>query len=201
MPRKIIDTPMNMERLLILIIIFSILSCEYNHDKLYSNNILQDKTEINDQPISASDTIMPQFIESTIKRIFDNDTIPIKVYSSFNEKGFGEIDSIKFVFENKAHLLQPEDYILSSANSLQELHKIDDYHIRFEDYNFDGYPDLVIYNSSSGVKNVYEDKYLYNKTEKRFIYNQLLSSESNLSIDTVHQTLSSLEQGGMASMI
>jgi hypothetical protein len=130
-------------------------------------------------------------VETIIERRFRNYSIPIKVCAKYNKNGFGSIDSLKFNFENKIHRINIYHYTTLSPLDLVKLKNTPDYRISFVDYNFDNYPDIVIYNSESGNNNYVEDKYIYDKNKQKFIYNKTLSEGANFSTDSINKIIHS----------
>ncbi|WP_439185858.1 XAC2610-related protein [Carboxylicivirga taeanensis] len=140
-------------------------------------------------------------IEKSINRKFGRLEIPIKVCATFESKGYGNVDSLMLNYNGKTHKIFVKELFMSSPNGMVVLDEIKDNLIRFEDYNFDNKPDLAVYNSASGMKNILEDKYIYSKESGQFVYNKILSNHSNCQPDSVNKTIYTLGQGGMASMI
>ncbi|MFN6945559.1 MAG: XAC2610-related protein [Cytophagaceae bacterium] len=139
--------------------------------------------------------------EATIKRKFRKEKFFIRLYAEFSSKGYGQLDSLSFTYDGKLHRIQIPDFYLYSSDDLTALDDHLSYKINFKDYNFDNYPDLTIYNSSSGSKNIMEDVFVYHPEKKQFVYDNRLSGLSNISVDTIAQTIYTFGQGGMASKI
>lgn len=73
--------------------------------------------------------------------------------------------------------------------------------INLKDYNFDGAPDISIYGTQSGMKNIIVTIYIYDREMDGYYKNEILSQSSNCEIDSANKTISTFGQGGMASMI
>ena len=135
-------------------------------------------------------------------RKFKSDSILLRVASSLDQNGHGNIDSLFFNYGNNSYKFKYLNYSFFSPKTLIAIQENKGVNIRFSDFNFDNHPDLAVFNSEgSGVKNIMEDIYIYYPSKKRYYRNKILSENSNISIDTINQTLSTFGQGGMASMI
>jgi hypothetical protein len=135
-------------------------------------------------------------------RKFRNDSIQFRILASIDKDGEGQLDSLVFEFAGKKHELKNLNYFFFSPSTLSSIKDNKGVGIRLEDFNFDNFPDIAIYNPEmSGTKNLVEDIYIFNQKKQRFFRNKTLSENSNISVDTVNQTLSTFGQGGMASMI
>lgn len=147
-------------------------------------------------------TIEPDIakISAEFTRYFNGEAIQMKAVLFADDKGWGELDSLIFHYNNKEHHISSLHYLMN-ANTLISLKKESNQNIRFEDYNFDKYPDLVVYNSGSGTKNIVEDKYLYDPVDSLFKLHEGLSFPPNISFDTLTQTISTFVAGGHASRI
>jgi len=202
-----------MSKLVQVLLIFAILiSCttiENGKDKLSSNKI---------ESLIAKDTIANLSIGSLVDsglivsvnkykivcnfyRNFKELEIPIRVCATFEASGFGNIDSFIVNYDGVIHNLKTSDYFIQSPREIIAIKNSRNFGIRIIDFNFDNQPDIAIYNSASGMKNIAEDIYIYGKTKKRFIYNQILSESSNCTVDTIRNLIETFGQGGMASMI
>ncbi|HEY1046794.1 MAG TPA: hypothetical protein VGF79_10165 [Bacteroidia bacterium] len=60
-----------------------------------------------------------------------------------------------------------------------------------EDYNFDGYPDIRIYNSVDGNRYIF---YLYNPEEGKFYYESRFSTLENIEFNSTNKTLSGIHK-------
>lgn len=200
-----------MRQLLIgVFVLFALVSCiNLGNDKdnlegkiILNNNTTDSIGRISLAVLSDSGFVVEPFkykITKVFHKEFNKHVIPIKVCASFTKDGFGNVDSLIVTFREKTHKIYvPEnDFFLNQTNDILSL----SYNIRLDDYNFDNYPDIAIYNTNSGLKNIMENIYIYNPEENGYFRNVILSKSSNCSIDTTNQTISTFGQGGMASMI
>jgi len=200
-----------MKKLVVFFVFFTVLlSCSFNNnpnDKpVGSDNSELDKDTIGNYTLSAlRDT---GFIIKTSKyklvlkiiRKYREIEIPINVCATFESNGSGQIDSLTFYYKGNFQNVRPRDYFVWSPDNLLVFMK-ENNQVRFTDYNFDNEPDIAIYNMASGVKNVMEDIYIYSDKYKRFLFNKILSNNSNCYADSVKKTISTFGQGGMASLI
>lgn len=147
-------------------------------------------------------TIEPDIakVSAEFTRYFNGEPIHMKAVLFADSKGWGELDSLIFHYNNKEHHISSLHYLMN-ANTLINLKKVSNQNIRFEDYNFDKYPDLVVYNSGSGTKNIVEDKYLYDPFDSLFKLHEGLSFPPNISFDTLTQTITTFVAGGHAGRI
>lgn len=129
-------------------------------------------------------------------RKFRNDSIKIRILASIDKNGEGQVDSLVFKFADKRHEFKDLNYFFFSPSTLSSIKDNKGVGIRLEDFNFDRFPDIAIYNPRmSGTKNLVEDIYIFDRDSKRFYRNKTLSKNTNISVDTVNQTLSTFGQG------
>lgn len=187
---------------IILILFFSISSCEVKNENLVIENSEEEIDVVKTlQDSVLTNTTKSNKVSANIIRKFNALEIPIKVCASFQKNGRGNIDSLVFNYNNKSFLHLVKNYTYVTTDELIYLKNSNDYNIKFKDYNFDNHPDLVVYNSNSGMKNIVEDIYIYSPKSQKFIFNKILSENANCKIDTKSKSISTFSQGGMASKI
>ena len=141
-------------------------------------------------------------IDFVAQEKYQDDTIVVSVYARSDRRGWGEVDSISFVYKEESYTLEYVNLTFYSPASLLGIKENKGVAMRFDDFNFDGHPDVAVFNNeASGVKNLVEDIYLFNSIRKRYFRNKLLSETANVSANTAQKTLSTFAQGGMASKI
>lgn len=210
-------------KVVLLILQAGVYSCEENSSQITnvnSDNSVKNETEIAKLHSSWQDSTLGNTtikslteagftVEPSIYKVafntyrkFKNDSIELRVVSSINNKGHGEIDSLALNYKDEHYQFKRLNYFLFSPLELVSIKDNKGVNIRLQDFNFDIFPDVAIYNrETSGVKNIMEDIYIFDKKRQRYFRNKTLSANSNVSIDTTGHTLSTFGQGGMASMI
>jgi len=130
---------------------------------------------------------------------YNNEIIPIALYATFSDSdSLGKMDSLVFVYNHIKQCVWLIDRDLHLFHPL-DIMKCD---IEISDYNFDNYLDIGIYNAeASGVKNTLYEVFLYDPETKNYYYHKELSGMSCLFANKEKKTISTFEQGGMASML
>ncbi|GCC53317.1 hypothetical protein SanaruYs_35600 [Chryseotalea sanaruensis] len=146
-----------------------------------------------------SGTRYPLKVVKSFIKDFSGTKFKLILYASFSTEVNGNLDSILIVIDNKEHpiIIEKVDYEMYQKEQILEIES----GISLKDYNFDGAPDISIYNTQSGMKNIIETIYLFDFEKQRFSKNEILSQSSNCSIDSINKTISTFAQGGMSSMI
>ncbi|MDR0502184.1 MAG: hypothetical protein LBH16_02565, partial [Treponema sp.] len=105
---------------------------------------------------------------------FKNQIIPMTVFYHDDEDGYYFTEKITFDYSGNNHTLDiPEDWF--PYNSIGE---DSTYNIAVDDFNFDGYMDIAIYNGS-GNTTFWYNYFIYDKKGKRYEYNEELSGLPN----------------------
>ncbi len=192
-----------------IVILFTLASCNEigNKTNLLEENITSNSSEdsiggISLKTLRDSGLIVEPYIykiTKTIEKEFDEFVIPIKICASFAKDEFGRVDSLIVTYNEKKHFiyLSADDLFMSQPNLMLSMKNF----IKLDDYNFDNHPDIAVYSTQSGMKNVMENIYIYDNQKNRYFFNKILSNISNCSIDKENKTISTFGQGGMASMI
>jgi len=128
---------------------------------------------------------------------FKNQTIPMIVFYHSNDEGrYYFTEKITFGYNGDNHTLDiPEDWY--PYNSIGE---DSTYNIAVNDFNFDGYMDIAIYNGS-GTSTFWYNYFIYNTKGKRYEYNEELSGLPNIFVNVETQTLNLHTNDGHAGLM
>jgi len=188
-----------------ILIFFAIYSC----DKTEKVSTQNEQTNLNESIgqfslkslIDTGLTVEPYKykVSKQFTKKFKNNEIPIKVCANFKRDGYGFVDSLMVEFNGKFHkiFIGENEYFMLDPVRMFTIES----DIKLLDYNFDNLPDLAVYSTQSGMKNIMENVYIFNKGKNKYFKNRILSASSNCKIDSVNETISTFGQGGMASMI
>ena len=202
-----------MKKLLILPVLVMLLSTVYSqkHQENDTNNVEfatnTDTVYIREYSIQSLEemgiTVKPAIysLHYVHNVEFNNEEIPLNIYASFYARGdyFGQIDSLVFMYDGKKHNVWFTNRDLEMFNPTNIMRGD---LIVINDYNFDGYMDIGIFNAlASGTKNKTYETYLYYPKEKKYFYAKELSGMANLYVDKEREILSMFWAGGMASMV
>jgi hypothetical protein len=132
---------------------------------------------------------------------FNNETIPVTIYVADNASDDEYLlHSLSFEYKGKSHKVQISD----GVNEIFVYGSLDDidwgFRISFDDYNFDGYPDINAL-SSQGASNLMYEIFLYNQKTKEYERNLELSAMMNVTVDNETKTIKTYGKGGHAGMI
>lgn len=138
-------------------------------------------------------------LQTTSKLKFNNDTILINIYATYNIiDNRGQIDSLVLVHNDLEQTIRLWDDICFLSPHYLLRNDL----IEIEDYNFDGFADISVYNDGmSGTKNKYHNVYLYDPKKRQYFYHRELSEMLSLSVNKDTKTIGSWSEGGMASQI
>ncbi|MBZ0244862.1 MAG: hypothetical protein K8H85_02845 [Cyclobacteriaceae bacterium] len=154
--------------------------------------------------IDSGITVSPSIyrVNFHTQRKFKGEWILLAIDATVESNGSGKVDVIKFTYKNKQHELRYLNFIFFGPQVLYSIKSNRGITIRLDDFNFDGHPDVAVYNSeASGMKNIAEDIYIFNVDKNAYFRNKILSESSNVYADSVSKTVSTFGQGGMASQI
>jgi len=128
---------------------------------------------------------------------FKNQTIPMTVFYHYDDDGgYYFTEKITFDYNGDNHTLNiPGDWF--PYNSIGE---DSTYNIAVDDFNFDGYMDIAVYNGS-GTSTFWNNYFIYNTVEKRYEYHKELSGLPNIFIDEETQTLRLHTNDGHAGLM
>lgn len=126
--------------------------------------------------------------------------IPVEVFASMYDDGYVKIEKIILDHNGKKEI-QVKNFETNASNiSYIKNNKFHQF-FSLRDFNFDNIPELLIYNSASGNKNVLHDIYTIDEKNNRLVFDNFLSSLCNPYIDSSSQELRVFSEGGMASKI
>jgi hypothetical protein len=148
-------------------------------------------------PVNAKE--MPQFIH-TVE--FNNKKIPVTVYYTHegdydDGESYYVIGSLTFEYDGKKHTIVPPGDMQSFSipDNPDNFDRID-----VADLNFDNYMDITIF-MWSGSGGIWEYIYIYNPKEKKYYYQEELSSLATVWADAETKTVKSHGKGGHAGWI
>jgi len=129
--------------------------------------------------------------------IFKNQIIPMTVFYHYDDDGgYYFTEKITFDYNGDNHTLDiPEDSY--PYNSIGE---DSTYNIAVDDFNFDGYMDIAIYNGS-GNTTFWYNYFIYDTKGKRYDYNEELSGLPNIFVNEETQTLNLHTNDGHAGLM
>ncbi|MCL2186855.1 MAG: DUF1566 domain-containing protein [Treponema sp.] len=128
---------------------------------------------------------------------FNDQIIPMTVfYYTNDEGGYYFTEKITFDYNDNNHTLDiPENWY--PYNSIGE---DSTYNIAVDDFNFDGYMDIAIYNGS-GTTTFWYNYFIYDTKGKRYEYNEELSGLPNIFINEERQILKLHTNDGHAGLM
>jgi hypothetical protein len=141
-------------------------------------------------------------VSFSTKRKFTGQWVLLAIDVTIDSEGQSKVDAVRFTYKNKLHELKYLNFNFFQPEVLYSIKSGWGITIRLEDFNFDGHPDIAVYNSeASGMKNIAEDIYIFNPDKNTYFRNKILSESANVYADSVKKTVSTFGQGGMASQI
>ena len=172
----------------------------------YNQSIQTDKTKvrITIQSVSRSDEIYYREGEASAQApqiaynvTFKDQIIPMTVFYHYNDEGrYYFTKKITFDYNGYNHTLNiPEDWY--PYNSIGEDNT---YNINVNDFNFDGYMDIAIYNGS-GTSTFWYNYFIYDTKGKRYEYNEELSGLPNIFVNEETRTLNLHTNDGHAGLM
>jgi len=128
---------------------------------------------------------------------FKDQLIPMTVFYHYDdESGYYFTEKITFDYNGDNHTLDiPENWY--PYNSIGEDCT---YNIEVNDFNFDGYMDIAIYNGS-GASTFWYNYFIYDTKGKRYEYNEELSGLPNIFINEERQILNLHTNDGHAGLM
>ena len=188
-----------MRKIIIVFSIFVLVTGSYGQVKKQTESIGEHLiTALEELGITVKPVIYS--LQYTRYKEFNNEVIPITVHASFSvlEGYFGKLDSLVFVYNQNRHRiwLGGRDLLIFSPLDIMRIS------IVLNDYNFDGYMDIGIFNAvASGVRNRTYEIFLYYPEWGRFYYHRELSGMSNLFVNQEKKTISLWWHRGFSSFV
>ena len=143
---------------------------------------------------------------------FKDTQIPMLVFFTFINDGEGiGLDKIIFEYDDSTQeinindLLEPlsDEFFVSTMPLHFWYYDFDDFfQLETNDYNFDGFMDIAIYNSAySGASNYLHDIFMYNPEQKSYYHHKQLSALYLVWVEEETKTVKSRMKGGHAGLI
>ena len=138
-----------------------------------------------------------QTSQITYNAAFKDQILPMTVFYHYDDESrYYFTEKITFDYNGDNHTLDiSEDWY--PYNSIGE---DSTYNIAVDDFNFDGYMDIAVYNGS-GTSTFWNNYFIYNTVEKRYEYHKELSGLPNIFIDEETQTLRLHTNDGHAGLM
>ena len=131
---------------------------------------------------------------------FNEILIPMTVFYTPISDGDGiSLNSLVFIYDGARQTLLIPDLEESLHFYNPDFYNF--WYISVGDYNFDGYMDVSIYSSRSGVYNAIHEIFLYNPQTKNYNHHKELSDMMGAWADSGTKTINSHGKGGDAGMI
>ena len=99
-----------------------------------------------------------------VNKSFRGSYTQIKVCANLEKDGYGSIDSLMISVNNSRQklLIGKDDFFIDNPKALFNIESS----IKLVDFNFDNEPDISIYNTQSGMKNIIENIFIFDKQRK-----------------------------------
>ena len=159
-------------------------------DEWYFGDYIQNNGTTTNGKIFKTDLIL-----NVLTKTVTINKLKLKLYYTLHDENYGsEKGQIYFIkiYNNQKQLLQ----VIENAGLINDPADL----VSFQDVNFDGFQDLVIYAHDGGAgPNSGNNYYIFNPETKQFIFNQTMSDLTQTEIDSKNKIVTAAWRNGAAN--